>query len=175
MNEAQTIISRAREEHGDADGFDYMVAVQGIGRYGALYNEAYTLANEDQPPVTAGAGAKALEARRDRAAELWTRVLPELQAYETECQAARFTGWSDASGGPVRRVQDIGAVALAALLTRVIQGRAPLDSLNLTADIEEGTPTVLRAMTNDGHAFDIHVQAVQTDTSVPVSEDTAAG
>ncbi len=101
---AATIIARARAGHGSADMFDFKIATEGVEPFGELYNEAYLLANEGEPMVKEGDGEDVLAGRKTRAAELWERVLPELEAYATRCREARYTGWSRESGGPVRRV-----------------------------------------------------------------------
>lgn len=101
---AAEIIKNAQANYGSADDFDRMIATDGIAPYGELYQETYRLANQD--PVVPGANEEELAARKDRAAELWEEVLPELRVYADGCRQASYTGWSRESEGPVRRVRD---------------------------------------------------------------------
>lgn len=101
---AATIIARAREEYGSPDAFDYKISIEGIAPFGELYQEAYALANERYPQVAPGDGEVVLAERKARAGALWEQVQPELAAYAADCRAARYTGWSRESGGPVRRI-----------------------------------------------------------------------
>ncbi|MFE7665604.1 hypothetical protein [Streptomyces celluloflavus] len=100
---AATIIDRARQAHGSADGFDLKIVAEGLQPYGDLYSETYRLANEDHPPVKVGDDEAKLAERRARADLLWQEVLPHLRTYANGCRRARYTGWSRASNGPVRR------------------------------------------------------------------------
>lgn len=102
---AARIIASARGSYNNADAFDYMIKVEGIKPFGELYNECYRIANEHQATVAPGDTQDDLDDRKRRAGELWAQVLPELENYAAECKAARFTGWSRMSDGPIRRVR----------------------------------------------------------------------
>jgi hypothetical protein len=107
---AAVIIARARESYrngevgGSTDAFDYKIGIEGIARYGELYQETYALANENHP-VKPGDGQDVLDACKERADALWAQVLPELEAYAANCRAARYTGWSPESGRSLRRAR----------------------------------------------------------------------
>jgi len=102
---AARIIARARDAHGGADAFDWQIKVEGIKPFGELYNEAYIIANEHLPQVDTATTDAELAERKARAAALWEQVLPELERYAADCKAAKFTGWSKESEGPIRRVR----------------------------------------------------------------------
>ncbi|MET9671242.1 hypothetical protein ABZY19_39010 [Streptomyces sp. NPDC006475] len=109
-NVADRIVAEARknwtnnpEVDGGADAFDQYISVNGIEAFGPLYEETYRLANVDHP-IAAGAGEAAPEANRQRAQQLWQEVLPALERYADTCRTARYTGWSEASEGAVRRM-----------------------------------------------------------------------
>jgi hypothetical protein len=110
---AARIIAQAREAwtnnaetEGGADAFDHHISLVGVEPFGALYNEAYALANEGHE-VVAGGGETQLAERKERAAQLWAQVLPELEEYAAGCRSASFTGWSGQSDGPIRRVRPV--------------------------------------------------------------------
>lgn len=102
---AAKIISRARQRGDSADAFDYQIATEGLRPFGELYQETYGLANEPDGQVRPGDGDAALAERKDRAKRLWEQVLPELEIYAADRRAARYTGWSRESGGPIRRLR----------------------------------------------------------------------
>lgn len=107
---AALVIAQAREtwinspetDGATADSFDHHISVVGLQPYGELYQEVYAVANEGHE-VVVGGGQAQLDQRKERAARLWQQLLPELEAYVADCQAASYTGWSSQSDGPVRR------------------------------------------------------------------------
>lgn len=99
---AATAIARARATKNSSAAFDHQVSIEGIMARGELYNEIYGIANEALGPVQPGDGRTALVERKRRADELWEQVLPELENYARKCRCRRYTGWSLASGGPIR-------------------------------------------------------------------------
>lgn len=94
------VIARARENwtnnpetEGGADAFDRHIALVGVQPFGELYQEVYTLANEDHEFVP-GRGQAQLDERKARAAGLWEEMLPAMEAYAAECRSIRPVGWS---------------------------------------------------------------------------------
>lgn len=117
LETARKVVNEARREHGDADRFDYYIAVNGLEPFGPLYNQVYILANE-VPPMPDLSDERArlspeefeslierrAQERKRRASDLWNSLAPHLERYASECRKARFTGWSTMSNGPVRLV-----------------------------------------------------------------------
>lgn len=96
---AAKVIAATRAEHESPAACDYHIATGGIGNgpfnsITDLGGQVYILANEGFEGTT--------DERAVRAQALWDRLLPELEAYELECKAQKYLGWSTASGGPIR-------------------------------------------------------------------------
>ncbi len=94
---AAAVIANARDfSNLTTPEFDHMIAVKGIGGpLGELGNATYTIANRDNPD----ADSDTCEARW---MNLWHQLQPELQAYEQRCRNRKYSGWSNASRGPIR-------------------------------------------------------------------------
>jgi hypothetical protein len=90
-------------EQDDRDAFDFWVATE--GDVTAFRDAFYGVANAVLPQVRPGDGGEALALRTERRDALWDQVEPQLEAYVQECRFARYTGWSRASSGPIRRVR----------------------------------------------------------------------
>lgn len=97
------IMATARRRHGGtAAEFDYSLstgqAVDADGEYTgavvAVDNAIYTVANDGH------AGTAEEHAARARA--LREQITPELDTLIAECKAKSYTGWSNASRGPIR-------------------------------------------------------------------------
>lgn len=100
---AATVIARARDESGlSAPGFDRMISIEGIGGpMGELGNQVYLMANSHMPAVTPGIDNQ-FGQRNINHTELWLALLLDLMTYEAHCKARTYSGWSNASRGPVR-------------------------------------------------------------------------
>ncbi len=100
---AAMAIARARDKADSAAAFDYHIAVHGIGNglFSELGSEVYLLANaanlgRDGLPQIPSAEAE------EHGMRLCEQLLPELKAYEKRCRDRQYSGWSNASGGPIR-------------------------------------------------------------------------
>ncbi|MER6605676.1 hypothetical protein ABT282_07120 [Streptomyces sp. NPDC000927] len=102
---AAKIITAARELHGGL-AFDYRIGIEGVARYGELYQLTSMTSNETLPPIRTGDGDEVLEDRKRRADKLWKAIEPEIQAYAAYCRNGDYRGWSNQSSQPLRRIGD---------------------------------------------------------------------
>lgn len=94
---AAAVITQARNFSGlTTPAFDHMIATRGIGGpLGELGNACHRVANQHDPDA-------ATEVQEARWMDLWNQLQPELQAYGQRCCDRKYTGWSNASRGPIR-------------------------------------------------------------------------
>lgn len=95
---AAAVISYAREFSGLTNAeFDYRIATRGIGGPNSeLGSATYVIATRDVPDAMSTDDREALWLRT------WEALAPEMQAYERRCRDRRYSGWSNASRGPIR-------------------------------------------------------------------------
>lgn len=92
------IVSTARRRADmTAAEFDYSLFAQDGKALAALQDAVYALANRGHDPVD-----DETQNRQARAEALRTEVQAQIDAMIDAAKAKRYTGWSDASGGPVR-------------------------------------------------------------------------
>ncbi len=91
------ITSKARQDKQMTSAeFDYSLAMNDGKAGGAIYDACYAYAYADQFPVTDIAAAT------QRAGELQDSLRPWIEQRTVEASARSYTGWSTASGGPIR-------------------------------------------------------------------------
>lgn len=85
--------------------FDYSLATRSTlasGALSAIANACYDLANAGLPEVDETTTDEDLTARRERADALHRSVFGEIDSAVAVANAKSYTGWSGASGGPIR-------------------------------------------------------------------------
>lgn len=97
------IIAYARRvEHLTAAEMDHSLAMGDGTAMAALGNAAYRIANEHLPEVTPATNVDELLGRRLNADALIDATTPDRDAMVADAKTRSFTGWSDASRGPIR-------------------------------------------------------------------------
>jgi hypothetical protein len=101
-----TIVAEARRDSGlTAAEFDYQLnqgAALGFRAYDALGNAIYRIANAGQPEIVEGTPMSVLGERLARADALRERYADEIDQMIARAKAKSYTGWSNASRGPIR-------------------------------------------------------------------------